>query len=214
MAQLSADPSPTETISEGAQSVGSGQCTTRRGRHAEVAAYPAGDAESSTIRHGGQGDQLIKSRRWCACQMGLRSPVTSRHTLLEDRPVPGEDFGRRRLLQLLCRLTVLRKPLVVETTAHQAIGQPAASEAFKKRTWERDARRGVRQCGVASFFDEILCMRRAAPGRHGNAIINRCCCTWKITVTSWWCLRYGVRQAIVCSVVGLRRRFSLLPAGV
>lgn len=56
-------------------------------------------------------------------KMGLPVPVTSRHTLLLGPPGTGKTSVARAFTKQLCGLTVLRKPLVVETSRTKLLGR-------------------------------------------------------------------------------------------
>ena len=56
-------------------------------------------------------------------KVGLRVPVTSRHTLLLGPPGTGKTSVARAFTKQLCGLKVLRKPLVVETSRAKLLGR-------------------------------------------------------------------------------------------
>jgi type VII secretion ATPase EccA len=56
-------------------------------------------------------------------KMGLPVPVSSRHTLLLGPPGTGKTTVARAFTKQLCGLTVLRKPLVVETNRSKLLGR-------------------------------------------------------------------------------------------
>ncbi len=146
-------------------------------RHAEEAAkYLAeGDAELSAMlgmERAKQEIKLIKSTtkvNLARAKMGLPVPVTSRHTLLLGPPGTGKTSVARAFAKQLCGLTVLRKPLVVETSRTKLLGRYMADA--EKNTEE--VLEGA--LGAAVFFDEMHTLHEKGYQQgdpYGNAIIN------------------------------------------
>jgi type VII secretion ATPase EccA len=146
-------------------------------RHAEEAAkYLAeGDAELSAMlgmERAKQEIKLIKSTtkvNLARTKMGLPVPVTSRHTLLLGPPGTGKTSVARAFAKQLCGLTVLRKPLVVETSRTKLLGRYMADA--EKNTEE--VLEGA--LGAAVFFDEMHTLHEKGYQQgdpYGNAIIN------------------------------------------
>jgi type VII secretion ATPase EccA len=150
---------------------------TEAARHAEAAAkYLAeGDAELNAMlgmEKAKREIKLIKSTtkvNLARAKMGLPVPVTSRHTLLLGPPGTGKTSVARAFTKQLCGLTVLRKPLVVETSRTKLLGRYMADA-------EKNAEEMLEGAlGGAVFFDEMhtLYERGYHQGDpYGNAIIN------------------------------------------
>lgn len=102
-------------------------------------------------------------------KVGLRVPVTSRHTLLLGPPGTGKTSVARAFTKQLCGLKVLRKPLVVETSRAKLLGRYMADA--EKNTEE--LLEGA--LGGAVFFDEMHTLHErgySSGDPYGNAIIN------------------------------------------
>jgi type VII secretion ATPase EccA len=102
-------------------------------------------------------------------KVGLRVPVTSRHTLLLGPPGTGKTSVARAFTKQLCGLKVLRKPLVVETSRAKLLGRYMADA--EKNTEE--LLEGA--LGGAVFFDEMHTLHErgySTGDPYGNAIIN------------------------------------------
>ncbi|MHA7653134.1 type VII secretion AAA-ATPase EccA [Mycobacterium sp. ML4] len=146
-------------------------------RHAEEAAkYLAeGDAELNAMLGMEQAKReirLIKSTtkvNLARAKMGLPVPVTSRHTLLLGPPGTGKTSVARAFTKQLCGLTVLRKPLVVETSRTKLLGRYMADA-------EKNAEEMLEGAlGGAVFFDEMHTLHEKGYQQgdpYGNAIIN------------------------------------------
>lgn len=146
-------------------------------RHAEEAAkYLAeGDAELAAMLGMEQAKREIKLIKattkvnLARAKMGLPVPVTSRHTLLLGPPGTGKTSVARAFAKQLCGLTVLRKPLVVETNRSKLLGRYMADA--EKNTEE--LLEGA--LGGAVFFDEMHTLNERGYSQgdaYGNAIIN------------------------------------------
>jgi type VII secretion ATPase EccA len=150
---------------------------TEAARHAEEAAkYLAeGNAELNAMlgmEKAKREIKLIKSTtkvNLARAKMGLPVPVTSRHTLLLGPPGTGKTSVARAFAKQLCGLTVLRKPLVVETSRTKLLGRYMADA--EKNT--EDMLEGA--LGGAVFFDEMHALHEKGYQQgdpYGNAIIN------------------------------------------
>lgn len=150
---------------------------TEAARHAEMAKkYLAeGDAELNAMLGMEQAKReikLIKSTtkvNLARAKMGLPVPISSRHTLLLGPPGTGKTTVARAFTKQLCGLTVLRKPLVVETSRSKLLGRYMADAEKNTEEMLEEA------LGGAVFFDEMhnLHERGYSQGdAYGNAIIN------------------------------------------
>ncbi|HWF27791.1 MAG TPA: type VII secretion AAA-ATPase EccA [Mycobacterium sp.] len=150
---------------------------TEAARHAEAAAkYLAeGDAELNAMlgmEKAKREIKLIKSTtkvNLARAKMGLPVPVTSRHTLLLGPPGTGKTSVARAFAKQLCGLTVLRKPLVVETSRTKLLGRYMADAEKNTEEMLQGA------LGGAVFFDEMHTLHERGYHQgdpYGNAIIN------------------------------------------
>ncbi|MGB8206259.1 MAG: type VII secretion AAA-ATPase EccA [Mycobacterium sp.] len=102
-------------------------------------------------------------------KVGLRVPITSRHTLLLGPPGTGKTSVARAFTKQLCGLKVLRKPLVVETSRTKLLGRYMADAEKNTEEMLEGA------LGGAVFFDEMHSLHErgySAGDPYGNAIIN------------------------------------------
>lgn len=102
-------------------------------------------------------------------KVGLRVPVTSRHTLLLGPPGTGKTSVARSFTKQLCGLKVLRKPLVVETSRAKLLGRYMADAEKNTEEMLEGA------LGAAVFFDEMHTLHErgySTGDPYGNAIIN------------------------------------------
>ncbi len=150
---------------------------TEAARHAEMAArYLAeGDAELNAMlgmERAKREIKLIKSNtkvNLARAKMGLPVPVSSRHTLLLGPPGTGKTSVARAFTKQLCGLTVLRKPLVVETSRTKLLGRYMADAEKNTEEMLEEA------LGGAVFFDEMHTLHERGYHQgdpYGNAIIN------------------------------------------
>ena len=150
---------------------------TEAARHSEMAAkYLAeGDAELNAMlgmERAKREIKLIKSTtkvNLARAKMGLPVPVTSRHTLLLGPPGTGKTSVARAFTKQLCGLTVLRKPLVVETSRSKLLGRYMADAEKNTEEMLEEA------LGGAVFFDEMHTLHERGYHQgdpYGNAIIN------------------------------------------
>jgi type VII secretion ATPase EccA len=150
---------------------------TEAARHFEEAAkYLAeGDAELNAMlgmERAKREIKLIKSTtkvNLARAKMGLPVPVTSRHMLLLGPPGTGKTSVARAFSKQLCGLTVLRKPLVVETSRTKLLGRYMADAEKNTEEMLEGA------LGGAVFFDEMHTLHEHGYQQgdpYGNAIIN------------------------------------------
>jgi type VII secretion ATPase EccA len=150
---------------------------TEAARHAVAAAkYLAeGDAELNAMlgmERAKKEIRLIKSTtkvNLAREKMGLPVPVTSRHTLLLGPPGTGKTSVARAFSKQLCGLTVLRKPVVVETSRTKLLGRYMADAEKNTEEMLEGA------LGGAVFFDEMHTLHEKGYHQgdpYGNAIIN------------------------------------------
>lgn len=146
-------------------------------RHAEEAAkyLEEGDAELNAMlgmEKAKREIKLIKSTtkvNLARAKMGLPVPVTSRHMLLLGPPGTGKTSVARAFSKQLCGLTVLRKPLVVETSRTKLLGRFMADAEKNTEEMLEEA------LGGAVFFDEMHTLHEKGYQQgdpYGNAIIN------------------------------------------
>jgi ESX secretion system protein EccA len=150
---------------------------TEAARHAEEAAkyLEEGDAELNAMlgmEKAKREIKLIKSTtkvNLARAKMGLPVPVTSRHTLLLGPPGTGKTSVARAFSKQLCGLTVLRKPIVVETSRTKLLGRYMADAEKNTEEMFEEA------LGGAVFFDEMHTLHEKGYQQgdpYGNAIIN------------------------------------------
>ena len=150
---------------------------TEAARHAvDAAKYLAeGDAELSAMlgmERAKREIKLIKSTtkvNLARAKMGLPVPLTSRHTLLLGPPGTGKTSVARAFAKQLCGLTVLSKPLVVETSRTKLLGRYMADAEKNTEEMLEGA------LGGAVFFDEMHTLHETGYSQgdaYGNGIIN------------------------------------------
>ena len=150
---------------------------TEAARHAvDAAKYLAeGDAELNAMlgmERAKREIKLIKSTtkvNLARAKMGLPVPLTSRHTLLLGPPGTGKTSVARAFAKQLCGLTVLTKPLVVETSRTKLLGRYMADAEKNTEEMLEGA------LGGAVFFDEMHTLHETGYSQgdaYGNGIIN------------------------------------------
>ncbi len=134
-----------------------------------------GDAELSAMlgmERAKREIKLIKSTtkvNLARAKMGLPVPLTSRHTLLLGPPGTGKTSVARAFAKQLCGLTVLSKPLVVETSRTKLLGRFMADAEKNTEEMLEGA------LGGAVFFDEMHTLHETGYSQgdaYGNGIIN------------------------------------------
>jgi type VII secretion ATPase EccA len=189
---------------------------TEAARHAhEAAKYLAeGDAELNAMlgmERAKREIKLIKSTtkvNLAREKMGLPVPVTSRHTLLLGPPGTGKTSVARAFTKQLCGLTVLRKPLVVETSRTKLLGRYMADAEKNTEEMLEGA------LGGAVFFDEMHTLYESGYHQgdpYGNAIINTLLLYMENNRDELVVFGAGYAKAMDTMLEvnqGLRRRFS------